>query len=66
MSSGHDSAEIAGSASEASKIKIRDVDFTRYLSPPADTCFPPESAVASAKNHDHSGDRSAALAGRGN
>ena len=44
MDSDHDIAEIARSASEASKIKIRDVDFTRYLSPPPDTCFPLEYA----------------------
>jgi len=43
MSSDHDFAEIARSASEASKIKILDVDFTRYL-PPPDTCFPLEYA----------------------
>lgn len=39
MSSDHDSAEIARSASEASKIKILDVDFTRYLSPPRTRAF---------------------------
>lgn len=44
MDSNHDSAEIARSASEASKIKFLDVDLTRYQSPPADTCYPLEYA----------------------
>src|ERR1700678_46723 len=39
MNSDHDFAEIARSASEASKIKILDVDFTRYLSPPRTRAF---------------------------
>ena len=44
MASAHDLAEIARSASEASKIKFQDVDLTRYQSPPADTCYPLEYA----------------------
>ena len=44
MPTAQDAAEIARSASEASKITIRDVDFTRYQNPPADTCYPLEYA----------------------
>lgn len=44
MSSAHDAAEIARSASEASKIKIIDVDLSRYQDPPADTRYPLEYA----------------------
>jgi len=40
----HDFAEIARSASEASKIKLVDLDFARYQNPPADTCYPLEYA----------------------
>jgi SAM-dependent methyltransferase len=40
----HDSAEIARSASEARKVRIRDVDLTRYQNPPGDTCYPLEYA----------------------
>jgi SAM-dependent methyltransferase len=44
MSSAHDAAEIARSASEASKIKVLDVDLSRYQNPPADTRYPLEYA----------------------
>jgi SAM-dependent methyltransferase len=44
MVSAHDCAEIARSASEASKIKILDVDLTRYQNPPAGTPYPLEYA----------------------
>jgi len=44
MASAHDFAEIARSASEAAKIKLLDVDLTRYQNPPADTCYPLEYA----------------------
>ena len=44
MATAHDSAEIARSASEASKIRIRDADLARYQNPPADTCYPLEYA----------------------
>jgi SAM-dependent methyltransferase len=44
MASIRDTAEIARSASEARKIKLRDVDLTRYQDPPADTCYPLEYA----------------------
>jgi len=44
MSSAHDAAEIARSASEASKIKLVDVDLSRYQNPPSDTCYPLEYA----------------------
>ncbi len=44
MSSAHDLAEIARSASEASKTELRDVDLARYSNPPADTCYPLEYA----------------------
>jgi len=44
MASAHDFAEIARSASEASKIRLLDVDLTRYQNPPADTCYPLEYA----------------------
>ena len=44
MSSAHDAAEIARSASEASKIRLVDVDLERYQNPPADTCYPLEYA----------------------
>ena len=44
MPTAHDSAEIARSASEASKIRIRDADLARYQNPPADTCYPLEYA----------------------
>jgi len=44
MPTAQDAAEIARSASEASKITIRDVDLTRYQNPPADTCYPLEYA----------------------
>jgi len=40
----HESAEIARSASEACKVKIRDVDLTRYQNPPSDTSYPLEYA----------------------
>jgi SAM-dependent methyltransferase len=40
MSSPQDLAEITRSASEASKIRLVDVDLTRYLNPRADTCHP--------------------------
>jgi SAM-dependent methyltransferase len=44
MSSAHDAAEIARSASEASKIKLVDVDLSRYQDPPSDTRYPLEYA----------------------
>ena len=44
MASGRDFAEIARSASEASKIRLQDVDLTRYQNPPADTSYPLEYA----------------------
>ena len=44
MPTARDLSEIARSASEASKIKIRDVDLTRYQNPPANTCYPLEYA----------------------
>ena len=44
MPTAHDSAESARSASEASKIRIRDADLARYQNPPADTCYPLEYA----------------------
>ncbi len=44
MPSAQDLAEIARSAAEASKTQIHDVDLSRYLNPPADTCFPLEYA----------------------
>ena len=44
MASVHALAEIARSASEASRIKLLDVDLTRYQNPPADTCYPLEYA----------------------
>ena len=44
MASSHDLAEIARSASEASKIILVDVDLRRYQNPPADTCYPLEYA----------------------
>jgi len=44
MTSAHDFEEIARSASEASKIRLLDVDLTRYQNPPADTCYPLEYA----------------------
>lgn len=44
MASSHDLAEIARSASEASKITLVDIDFVRYQNPPADTCYPLEYA----------------------
>jgi glycosyltransferase involved in cell wall biosynthesis/SAM-dependent methyltransferase len=44
MSSAHDAAEIARSASEASKIKLVDVDLSRYQDPPANTRYPLEYA----------------------
>jgi SAM-dependent methyltransferase len=44
MASARDLAEIARSASEASKIRLLDVDLTRYQNPPADTCYPLEYA----------------------
>ena len=44
MSSIRDDAETARSASEARKIKFRKVALARYRNPPADTCFPLESA----------------------
>jgi SAM-dependent methyltransferase len=44
MSSAHDLAEIARSASEASKIELLDVDLSRYQNPPADTWYPLEYA----------------------
>jgi len=44
MASAHDFAEIARSASEASKIRLLDVDLRRYQDPPADTCHPLEYA----------------------
>ncbi|HEY4766321.1 MAG TPA: class I SAM-dependent methyltransferase [Candidatus Sulfotelmatobacter sp.] len=42
MASAHDLAEIARSASEASKIRLLDVDLTRYQTPTADTSYPLE------------------------
>ena len=44
MASAHDFAEIARSASEASKIRLLDVDLARYQNPPAHTCYPLEYA----------------------
>ena len=44
MASGRDFAEIARSASEASKIRLEDVDLTRYQNPPGDTSYPLEYA----------------------
>src|SRR2546427_3114837 len=44
MPTAQDSAEIARSASEASKITIQEVDLKRYQNPPADTCYPLEYA----------------------
>jgi SAM-dependent methyltransferase len=44
MASAQDFAEIARSASEASKIKLLDVDLSRYQNPPAHTCYPLEYA----------------------
>ena len=44
MRTAHDSVEIACGASEASKIRIRDVDLARYQNPPTDTCYPLEYA----------------------
>lgn len=44
MSPSHDFAEIARSASEASKIIVVDVEVARYQNPPADTCYPLEYA----------------------
>jgi SAM-dependent methyltransferase len=44
MTSARDFAEIARSASEASKIRLLDVDLTRYQNPPADTSYPLEYA----------------------
>lgn len=40
----HDLAEIARSASEASKIELRHVDLTRYQNPSVNTCYPLEYA----------------------
>lgn len=44
MISSHVLAEIARSASEASKITLVDIDFARYQNPPADTYYPLEYA----------------------
>src|SRR5207248_1513115 len=44
MASSQDLAEIARSASEASKIRLLDEDLARYQNPPADTCYPLEYA----------------------
>jgi SAM-dependent methyltransferase len=44
MPSAQDLAEIARSASEASKIRLLDEDLARYQNPPADTCYPLEYA----------------------
>lgn len=44
MGTDRDIAEVARSAAEARKIKIRDVDLTRYQNPPADTCYQLEYA----------------------
>ncbi len=40
MASPHDFAEIARSASEASKIRLLDIDLARYQNPPAHTHYP--------------------------
>jgi SAM-dependent methyltransferase len=42
--SSQDFAEIARSASEASKIKLLNTDLSRYQNPPADTSYPLEYA----------------------
>jgi SAM-dependent methyltransferase len=44
MASARDLAEIARSASEASKVKILDVELARYQTPSADTCYALEYA----------------------
>jgi SAM-dependent methyltransferase len=44
MTTAHELAEIARSASEASKVTLRDVDLARYQNPPGDTCYPLEYA----------------------
>jgi SAM-dependent methyltransferase len=44
MASAHDFAEIARSASEASKIRLLELDLARYQNPPADTWYPLEYA----------------------
>lgn len=44
MASADDLAEIARSASEASKIRLREVDLTRYQNPPANSYYPLEYA----------------------
>ena len=42
--SNHDLAEIARSASEASKIRLVDIDLARYQNPPENTCYSLEYA----------------------
>lgn len=44
MALDHDFAEITRGASEASKIRLQDVDLARYQNPPADTCHSLEYA----------------------
>jgi len=44
MASAHELAEIGRSASEASKIRLLDVEVARYQNPPPDTCYPLEYA----------------------